>query len=189
MGASREALAQRADRLSREDALAYFIFNCGYFGIWPDAIDPQKTKVLQIGILGRNELSPSLDKVSARATATWFREGRVLIKQADRPEDLSACHIVFLSGGRDGVRTSALEVFGDKPVLLISESRDFIDNGGTIGVRIEDQTLTFEINLDRLDKLKIELDSKLLRRSAAFITGGKRELNTVTPRGGGARAP
>ena len=178
------ARAQRVETLSREDALAYFTLNCAYFGLWPAAVDPQQTKMLKIGMLGRSNLADSLRTVSERAKATWFRGGEIIFRQSDKAADISDCHIVFLGDLDEADLAAALVVFDDRPVLLVSETRGFVEKGGSVGVRIERGSLRFEINLDRLRAQNIALDSKFRGKAAAYINAGHREEN---PGKGGVR--
>jgi hypothetical protein len=169
--------AQRVEKLSREDALAYFTLNCAYFGLWPAAIDPQQTKLLKIGILGRSDLAESLRAVAERAKATWYRGGEIVFRQGDKAADISDCHIVFLGELADSDLAAALAVFDDRPVLLVSESKGFVEKGGSVGVHIEREALRFDINLDRLRAQNIVLDSKFRGKAAAYISDGHREEN------------
>jgi hypothetical protein len=177
--------AQHVDKLSREDALAYFTLNCAYFGLWPAAIDPQQTKTLRIGVLGSDGLSDALAAVADRAKATWFRGGEIIFRHGEKAADLADCHIVFLGDIGDEATATALAYFDDRPILLLSDTKGFVDKGGSVGVRIEHEALNFEINLDRLRAEKIVLDSKFRGKAEAFINEGRRETNHA--RTGGAR--
>jgi len=183
--ASADSSAQRVEQLSRSDALAYFTLNCAYFGLWPAAVDPQQTKVLRIGVLGRSDLADSLQAVADRAKATWFRGGEIVFRRGEKPADIADCHIVFVGDLGDAGLREAFAALDDRPVLLLSESRGFVDRGGSVGVWIERESLHFELNLDRLHAQGITLDSKFLGKAAAFIHDGRREENRG--RTGGAR--
>ena len=179
------AHAQRIEQLSRTDALAFFTLNCAYFGLWPAAIDPQQTKVLKIGVLGRSDLSDALKAVADRAKATWFRGGEIEFRRGERPADILDCHIVFVGDLSGEDLQTAFAAFDDRPVLLLGESRGFVERGGTVGVWIEHESLRFELNLDRLRAQGITLDSKFLGKAAAYIHDGRREDNPG--RAGGPR--
>jgi hypothetical protein len=68
--------------LSRDEALSYFLLNSAYFSKWQGDNDPQVSKVLRIGVLGRDTLGKTLDIVSEKAQSTWFANGRILIERS-----------------------------------------------------------------------------------------------------------
>jgi hypothetical protein len=170
--------------LSKADALAYFVLNCAYFGKWPANSDPQISKTLLLGVLGGDPFGDSLSKVSSTAQSAWFREGRILIKRSDRPEDLSQCHVVFIGLNVKGDLGRVLIAFKGKPVLLVSEILNFAQQGGTVEVRIEAERLRFVLNLDHLQQSKVELSSRMKQRAVAFIRHGEREPNPYLEGGG-----
>ncbi|MDX2110410.1 MAG: YfiR family protein [Verrucomicrobiota bacterium] len=161
-------------RLSHDDALAVFILNCAYYGIWPAAIDPQQTRQLRIGLV-ETGLESALEKYSQQAMASWFQGGNLALVAGNDPETMEHCHIVFISNPER--EAPFIEYFKGKPVLLLSETHNFINQGGTIRVWIERERLQFEINLDSLRADNIEMKSAFKQKAVAFFSAGKREGN------------
>ena len=177
------ALQRSAAELSRVEALSYFLLNCAYFGRWQGERDPQASKVIRIGVLGRDPLGRTLDEVAAKAREAWFSDGRILIERSDDPARLKDCLVVFVSATESGNLREIFSALKHDPILLVSEIPDFAQWGGTIEVRIREERLQFDINLEQLAAKRIEISSKMKKRAAAFIQQGKRTPNTFSEGG------
>ena len=163
--------------LSHAEALSYFLLNCAYFSKWQGDNDPQVSKVLRIGVLGRDTLGETLDVVSERAQSSWFANGRILIERSYNPMALKNSHIVFVSDSESDKLGSILAAFQDEPVLLVSEIQGFARHGGTIEVRIQEH-LRFILNLDELKRIHVDISSRMKQRASAFIEHGVSRQNT-----------
>jgi len=179
-----QAASKSRAELSHAEAVSYFLLNCVYFGKWQEAQDPQTTKVIRIGVLGRDPLGRTLDEVAEKALESWFSGGSILIKRSDDPEKLKDCLVVFVSTSESGNVNEIHAAFEHRPALLVSEIPGFTQRGGGIEVRISGEQLQFDINLDQLAASRIELSSRMKKRASAFIQQGRRIPNTF-PEGGG----
>ena len=163
--------------ISVPESISYFLLNCIYYGTWPEPVSPTAQKRIRLGILGRDTLGRSLRKAADEARDTWFKGGAVDILNADKPSALVDCHAVFVSslpaGGMAALRTE----FAGKPLLLVGDQPNFAREGGTVGLRIEEERLIWEINLDQLSGTGVELSSKLRQRASALIRDGRHEPN------------
>jgi len=170
--------------LSHGEALSYFLLNCAYFGKWPGDNDPQVSKVLRIGILGRDTLGKTLDIVSEKAQSTWFAKGRILIERSYNPKALKDSHVVFVSASESDKVESIIATFKDEPILLVSEIPGFARYGGTIEVRILEEHLRFILNLDELKRIHVDVSSRMKQRASAFIEHGVSRQNIFMKEGG-----
>jgi hypothetical protein len=176
--------SEPAGVLSEPEAISFFLLNCAYFGQWPTPSDPQATRELRLGVLGRDTLGEALVRSATKATATWFKGGRVTIERADRPEDLPDAHVIFCGSTDDTEIRRLLAGFKGKPVILVGITAHFAENGGTLEVRIQKERLVFDLNLDQLREAGLELSSKMKKRAASFIRQGKKESNPFREGGG-----
>jgi hypothetical protein len=177
------APARTPSTLSHGEAVSYFLLNCAYFGGWQGELDPTSSKVLRIGILGADPLALPLDSVAQRAREAWFSDGKILVERADSPEALIHSHLVFVSASESDNLLGVLQVFRNKPVLLVSEIPGFVRQGGIIEVRILEEHLQFDVNLDALEASHLTLASNMKKRATAFIKAGKRVPNSVAEGG------
>lgn len=167
--------------ISYEEAQANFVVICAYFTTWPESIDPQRTKVLRIGVLGTDDLHDSLTLAAARARSTWFTDGKIILLSGTTPAELADCQIILITDPREKTLSDALAFFAYRPVVLVGSAPDFVRRGGTVAVRLEKQSLAFDINLDQLKAQNLELSPKFLSKAAAFIRDGKRVPNKSLP--------
>lgn len=163
--------------LSRADAISFLLLNCVYYGTWPDESSPTKTKRLKLGVLGRDPLGKSLREAADKACGSWFKDGVVDIVHSDRPQDLAGCHAVFVGSLPAGGMAAMQAEWAKKPILLLGDLPNFAREGGTVGIRIEQERLLFELNLDQLAETGVELSAKLRQRASGFIRNGRPEPN------------
>ncbi len=177
VGATRGFAAEPRPTLSRSDAVAFLLLNCAYYGVWPDDVSPTRFRRLKLGILGKDTLGKSLRNAVNEAREGWFKEGVVDITVAGLSRDLLDCHVILVTALPEGGMTALREAFANRPVLLVSELPNFARDGGTIGIRIDQERLKWEINLDQLEGAKVELNAKFRQRSVGFIRHGRPEPN------------
>lgn len=163
--------------LSQPDAIAFFIFNCVYYGQWPEAQEWHQQNAIRIGIWGGNSLRDSLERVSAQVKASWLPQGTVTLIHSTRPEDFTGCHLIYLHDVTTAEMSQCLEMFKKQPVALVSSAKHFLEQGGDFEIRFERERLGFDINLDGLERRKIELNSRMKKRAAAFWLAGKKVRN------------
>jgi hypothetical protein len=169
--------------LSHAEALSYFVLNCAYFGKWQGDNDPQVSKVLRIGVLGRDLLGKTLDIVSEKAQSTWFANGRILIERSYNPKALKDSHVVFVSASESDKVESIIATFKDESILLVSEIPGFARYGGTIEVRILEEHLRFILNLDEIRRTHVDVSSRMKQRASAFIEHGVSRQNIYMKEG------
>jgi hypothetical protein len=164
--------------LTREEAYSTLMLICVRSGIWPAAVDPATNKRLTIGILGRTDIAADLRKVGRSAERLWLPAGAITYVEGRTPEDLAACHVVFIGEVPDETRIRTISFFKDRPVLLFSEAASFLTEGGGVRVAIVDELLQFELNLDALKSAGIELSANLRSQSRGVLLDGTYRANT-----------
>lgn len=161
--APRPAAGRHAGRplTAREDELkAAYLYNVAKFVDWPQPAPGRPDEPFTIGVLGDDPLAKVLEKTLVAKLA----QGRAMaVRRFRGPADLQPTHILYLG---TGAMTSLGEVLGRlaaTPVLTVSMRSDFIHSGGTLNFYVDEETLRFEICLERAEKLGLKISSKLLR--------------------------
>ncbi len=91
-------------------------------------------------------------------------QGRALAVMRFRgPAELQPTHILYLGSGALANVGEVLERLAATPVLTVSMRTDFIRSGGILNFFVDEETLRFEICLERAEKLGLKISSKLLR--------------------------
>jgi hypothetical protein len=81
---------------------------------------------------------------------------------------------VIFVGADDKKRIPALlATLKDAPVLTVGDTENFAQNGGMIGLFLEDSKIRFEINLGSVEHAKLRISAKLLAQAKTVIGGSR----------------
>ena len=73
------------------------------------------------------------------------------------------CHIVFIGRAEQGRIKPLLAKLARLPILTVSDSSDFAQGGGMIGLIEAEQRIRFNINLAATRQANLKLSSQLLK--------------------------
>ena len=165
------------DVISRGKAFSYFIMNCAYFTTWHSSNNPYQTKRLEVYILGKDVLGQYISEAADQAEKKWFKDGTIIIKRGNSRTEAAKANIVYIADTYAEI-IETIKALNRKPMLLISPAEGFAVNGGSIEVKIQENKLRFEMNLDVLGGSGLQINSKLKSRASVFIQDGQRIQNT-----------
>jgi hypothetical protein len=138
---------------------AAFLYNFAKLTEWPTNAFSTADSPLVIGVLGAEPMARALQElVEHRA----LHSRRVFIARLRPGDDLAKCHVVFISGSDADQVGSILRTLSHRPVLTVSDSVDFAENGGMIGLILEKQAVRFEINQTAARQAHLKISSKVL---------------------------
>ena len=75
----------------------------------------------------------------------------------------SGCQLLYVATGRRQEIREAMSAMGAARALTVGESDHFLDLGGAVNLTLVDGRVTFEADLDALERAGISISSKLLR--------------------------
>lgn len=150
-----------------------FIYNFLKFVDWPGDNAPKKTNTATVCILGD------------RAFSNYFRDLQnthkqdltITITDSIPGNNVSACHVLFVGKDDEDNASSFLASARHRPVLTISEAKDFADMGGIIeivkvgknvGLFSKDR-INLRINLKAAEASNLNIDARLLQIAAEVI--------------------
>ena len=151
----------RADtKSSREyEVKAAFVFHFAQFVDWPDSAFSSSDAPICIGIIGTDPFGSLLDQIVQGETV---HSRKFVVKRANNVEDLKNCHLLFISKTERGQIPQILNALGNAPVLTVSETEGFANQGGGINFYIADNKVRFEINPEAAKRRGLKISSKLL---------------------------
>jgi hypothetical protein len=158
-------ICSAADKPSLEYPVkAAFIYNLAKFIEWPAARMPQADTPLVFGIVGEDPFGPILDELVAKENAK--RSGtsggwRVEVRRLNPSDDLTQCHILFISRSALDSLAQILGVVKSQSVLTVSEINGFSRRGGMLGLNVVDDVLKTELNLDVAESAGLKVSSRL----------------------------
>jgi hypothetical protein len=149
---------------------AQFLANFPKFVEWPDKAFPTADTPFVIGIVGSYPFGPWLLRAVAGQTVRGRKiEVRWLTGQRTR-EDFRQCQILFSTAAELKRISQLLSAIDGANVLLVGETKGFLQAGGTINFVLENDRVRFEINSDAAVRAELKLSSQLLA-SARNILG------------------
>jgi hypothetical protein len=85
---------------------------------------------------------------------------RLLVRRLVKAKDGDNCAVLFVSGAPP---QEALEALAHKPVLVVGDEPGFAARGGMLGLVSRMGQISFEVNLDSVQRANLSLSSKFLR--------------------------
>jgi len=139
---------------------AAFLYNFSNFINWPStAFDTQQAD-LQICIFGQNPFGNILEAATENLSV---KSHPLKIKYPQTLQEVSKiCHILFVSDSETEELSEIIKTVEDLPILTVSDTEDFMAEGGMINFYIENNKIRIKINNDKLEQAGLKADATLL---------------------------
>lgn len=150
-----------ADTPKEYEIKAVFLFNFTNFIRWPETVLVPNTTI-KLCVLGDDPFGKSLDD----AVANNEKSGKyqVVVQRLKFPkDDISGCHILFVSRSEQDNYLRILSLIAQKPVLTIGETDDFLAQGGMIEFFIQENRVRLAIALPNLRAAQLNANANLLK--------------------------
>ena len=138
---------------------AAFLYNFAKFVKWPDDAR-EKSEAFVIGIYGPDPFGNDIDELLKDEK---IDNRPVIVHRFKNLKSIDFCHVLFVTDERPQRLRELMVSLGDKNVLTVGQSENFIENGGMISFFIEDDKIRFEINKTATDKSKLQISSQLFK--------------------------
>ena len=143
---------------------AVFLFNFAKFVEWPPESFTSPEAPIVIGVLGADPFGGALDQAVSSETV---RGRRVEIKRFRALDDMTACHILFISPSHAARVNDILKRLGRTGTLTVADAEGFAARGGTIQFRDEGGRLRFEISREAAERSGLKVSARLLNLASA----------------------
>ncbi|WP_210642712.1 MULTISPECIES: YfiR family protein [unclassified Pseudomonas] len=147
----------------RAESVTQVVLGILSYARWP--VEPAQ---LQLCIVGPTQYTDDLVKGTTQATGRPVTVQRLL---ADHPSIATDCNAVYIGKLTSDERTRLFASLIGKPVLSISEGGDQCTVGSLFCLRVGDEQVSFEVNLDSVARSGVRIHPSVLqlsrRRSAA----------------------
>lgn len=155
------ALAQQANEASVK---AGFVFNFLKFAQWPDTREDDAAPLV-ICTPGTQALDGQLARLQGRQIRNWVIE----IRPHAPAGDWRKCDVLYLSDNDAGRMEAAIRGLRGAPVLTIGDLPGFVQAGGMIGLRIEENRVRFDVNLVAAQRAGLKLNSQMLKLAGKVL--------------------
>jgi hypothetical protein len=115
---------------------------------------------ITVGVLGRPSFVEALSRV---LNGKSVEKHPVRVVDLNGTADSTCCHAVYIAAQRPEEIQPALAAKYAAQALTIGESKKFLDSGGAVNLFLLDDRISFEANIDALDRAGVSISSKLLR--------------------------
>jgi YfiR/HmsC-like len=139
--------------------LAEFIVNIARYTSWPKAAAPKSLTVCY----AHGGAAPATAPISGQ---DWNVKGvPVTWVPISSPRQVAGCNIVWLNSDVRPAPRAWIAAISDQPVLTLSNYADFTADGGIVGAYRVGSDWRFEINLEALQRSRINIAAVALRLS------------------------
>jgi hypothetical protein len=135
---------------------ALFLYNFIKNIEWPQTSNKE---ALVIGVLGNSPISKELEAI----TASQRISGQPMkVKVCSGIEEMSDCHLVYVSPNKAGVISQLNAKTGGNHILIISDSKGGIQQGSGINFIMDGDKLKFEICKHNIEQKGLKVSTNLL---------------------------
>jgi hypothetical protein len=138
---------------------AAFLFNFAKFVAWPRDAFPNEKTPITLCVFRHDPFGSALDEV-IREKAINNRE--LLARRVNDLPELKTCQLVFVSGREEKQLPEILTSLKGASALVVGEGEDFAERGGAVQFFLENNKLRFAINVDAIQRARLQASSKLL---------------------------
>lgn len=138
---------------------AAFVHNFLKFVEWPVSAFSGPTDSLVVGILGRG---PSSEAAAIFLAGKQVNSRFIAVRRLTDDDAAWKVHAIFIGGSNPKRSQVLVESLLGRGVLIIGESDRFVEDGGSIGMVLEDRRVRFDVNLDAAVAARLRISSKLL---------------------------
>ncbi|MCB0409867.1 MAG: YfiR family protein [Flavobacteriales bacterium] len=134
---------------------AVFIYNFTKYIEWPKAY---KEGEFTIGVVGESPLYSELTKMTQTKKVA---NQPLQVKKFNTAEDLSKCHILYISRDKSAQLSSCIKALKNNSTLIVTEDNGLVDKGAGINFIIKDNRQKFELNKGNVERYKLKVSSNL----------------------------
>lgn len=154
------ALPPAHAQLSEYQTKAERICSFARFVDWPAKKFISPNAPFVIGVFGTDAISDYLREALQNRR---IKDRPVVIKHILAKEELSGCHVLFISRSERERLSSILGVVRREGVLTVGETDNFLDRGGIINLVNIGGTIRFQVNRSAARRERLTISSKLLQ--------------------------
>lgn len=159
-----EAKAQAKEYEVKAAVLYYFV----KYVEWPSAAFSHGGAPFVVGVIGDDPFGSAIDQAINGKTVNGHH---MTIRRLKWGQNMRDCHILFVSSSEQKRLPQILESLNGANVLTVGEMDRFSQQGGIIGLVMENSKVRFEINKAAADQARLKISSRLLELARKVITG------------------
>jgi hypothetical protein len=156
--------AQEDDEMSasREYRIkAAYLYQFGRYVDWPAKAFSNSKAPFVIGVLEQDPLIPDLEQI---ARIKKIQDRPIKIRRFSSASGIRPCNILYLSASLSAeAQAEVIRKVGRQGVLLVGDSIEFLDRGGTMQFVVEDNKIRVVISRKAAERAGLTISAKLLQ--------------------------
>ena len=165
----RPVLAQ-SKGASEYQVKAAFLYHFAQFVEWPPEAFREAGAPLMYCLLGDDSFGGAIElALNGKSVGAH----PVRLRRLGRVQEVPGCHVLFVSASEKKNFAAVLEGVKGTPVLTVGDSDHFAEEGGMIGLFLEDNKVRFEINAGAAQQAQLKISARLLALASRVIGGPK----------------
>ena len=134
---------------------------------WPNGSDVENSsRPFVIGVLGENPFDEILEEIYSKQKIKNKYVKTIYISEIS---EINKCNLVFISKSYQKKIQQVISYTKNKPILTVSDSKDFAKKGVLINFIIKDNKLRFEINGNAVKQSGLKISHLLMQQ--AIVVG------------------
>jgi hypothetical protein len=151
---------------SEYEIKAAFLYNFGKFVSWPAEEIKDSAKPFVLCILGEDPFGELMDQM---VLGKPVQDRQLTVRRPRTASETNGCNILFISQSEQKEIGSVLQSLDAKSVLTVSEVDQFLERGGIINFRIDQNKIRFDINVTAAEHGKLKISSQLLKLARRVV--------------------
>ena len=143
------------NQINEYQVKAAFLYNFIVLTQWPGDID----QTLNLCIYGEDYFGEELDKLQASPVDNK----NLKVSRLTSLERSKECHALFISKSAIDDLPNILASIQGEPVLTIADSPEVVNKGVMINMKLTQNKITFEIDLEFARSVRLNINSRLLQ--------------------------
>lgn len=157
-GGSKTLVAQTKDPTEYEIKAA-FLLNFAKFVEWPAEAFPNDIAPISLCVVRYDPFGSALDDT---IRGKLINNRQLLARRINELPDLKSCQMVFVSDREEKRLPEILSSVKGSNALIVGESENFAERGGSVQFYVENSRLRFAVNVDAVQRARLTVSSKLL---------------------------
>lgn len=139
-------------------AYSLYVYNFMKYVGWPEE---ESTGDFIVGLIGDSKIKEDLIVL---ANNKKLKGRKIVFKVFDKVEDITYCHLIYVSSSKSSSIKVINKKFASKPLLIVGEREESVYKGAALSFLTTDEDeLKFDINKKEIESHKLKISSSLIK--------------------------
>ena len=145
---------------------ATFLYHFGTYVEWPELARPDEP--ITIAVLGAPAV---VEQLRTFLSGRTIQERPVVVRTLSNINEATGAQVLFIGPEHNERLRQLIARVGKRPVLIVTDANDGLEQGAMVNFKVVDERLRFEISLAAAEKAGLMLSSLLLSTALRVETG------------------